>query len=59
MQMKNIKRRAVTVGWARDCEIFLPAVLQNIARIANLYSQTAFVFVENDSTDNTRGMLQD
>jgi hypothetical protein len=58
MQKRNIKRKAVIVGCARDCEIFLPAVLKNITRIANLYSQAAFVFVENDSTDNTRDILQ-
>src|SRR5262249_44099468 len=58
MQIKHARRRAVIVGCARDCEPFLPAVLQNIATIATLYSEAAFVFVENDSTDNTRGILQ-
>ena len=59
MQMKKAKRRAVIVGCARDCEPFLPAVLQNVTMIATLYSEAAFVFVENDSTDNTRDILQD
>jgi Cryptococcal mannosyltransferase 1 len=58
MQIKNTKRSAVIVGCARDCEAFLPAVLQNVTTIANLYSHAAFVFVENDSTDNTREMLR-
>jgi hypothetical protein len=58
MQISNTKHRAVIVGCARDCEAFLPAVLQNITRIANLYSQVAFVFVENDSTDDTHQILQ-
>jgi hypothetical protein len=58
MQINNIKRSAVIVGCARDCEAFLPAVLQNVTRIASLYSQVAFVFVENDSKDNTRTILQ-
>ena len=51
-------RRAVIVGCARDCEKFLSAALQNVTTIANLYSEAAFVFVENDSTDNTHEILQ-
>ena len=58
MQIKTTGRRAVIVGCARNCEAFLPAVLQNIARIADLYAQTAFLFVVNDSVDNTREILQ-
>jgi Cryptococcal mannosyltransferase 1 len=57
MQVTDTKRSVVIAGCARDCEAFLPAVLQNISRIANLYSQAAFVFVENDSRDNTREIL--
>src|SRR5262245_34398296 len=52
------KRSVVIVGCARDCEAFLPAVLQNVSRIANLYSHADFVFVENDSRDNTHEILQ-
>jgi hypothetical protein len=58
MQVKATKRSVVIVGCARDCEAFLPAVLHNVSRIANLYSHAAFVFVENDSRDNTREILQ-
>jgi glycosyltransferase involved in cell wall biosynthesis len=58
MQIKNANRSAVIVGCARDCEVFLPAVLENITTIADVYSQAAFVFVENDSTDNTREILE-
>jgi hypothetical protein len=58
MPIKNA-RRAVIVGCARDCEEFLFMVLQNVTTIANLYSQAAFVFVENDSTDNTHEILRE
>jgi len=58
MQMKKTERKAIIVGCARDCEDFLPAVLKNITMIANLYSQAFFVFVENDSKDNTRDILR-
>jgi hypothetical protein len=58
MQTKRTERSAVMVGCARDCEAFLPGVLQNVITIANLYSRVAFVLVENDSTDNTREILQ-
>src|SRR6516225_8982828 len=58
MQIRTTGRKAVIVGCARNCEAFLPAVLQNIVRIADLYAQAAFVFVVNDSLDNTREILQ-
>jgi hypothetical protein len=59
MQTQNHERGAVIVGCARNCEVFLPAVLQNVGTIGNLYSKVAFVFVENDSADNTRKILQE
>ena len=42
----------------RNCEPALPNVLENIGRMAGLYSGSAFVFLENDSTDRSRDILQ-
>ena len=49
---------AVFVGCAKDCAEHLPGVLGNIERLAGLFARSAFVFVENDSTDRTKEMLQ-
>jgi hypothetical protein len=46
------------VGCARDCAAHLPAVLANIARAADLFAEAAFIFVENDSRDETVDMLE-
>lgn len=50
---------AIFVGCARDCGPYLSAVLKNIDRIALLYSKTAFIFVENNSTDGTNQCLRE
>lgn len=50
--------RAVIAGCARSCQPFLPAVLENVSRIAGLFSDSAFVFVENDSRDSSKFLLE-
>jgi len=50
---------AVIAGCARNAAPHLPGVLRNIEGLASLYDRCAFVFVENDSTDNTRTILED
>lgn len=52
------RRRAVVVGAARDCAGHLPRVLDNIARLADLYAETHFVFAVSDSTDDTARLLE-
>ncbi len=49
---------AVIVCCARSCGPFLPDVLNNIEAIAGLYERPAYVFVENDSTDDTKAQLR-
>lgn len=53
------QRRAVFVGLARNCAWFLPAVIQNIERLATLYRQSAVVIIENDSSDASKSILRD
>src|ERR1017187_5636311 len=55
--MTNNRARAVFAGCVKNCAQHLPAVLRNIERIATLFSESAFVFVENDSTDGTKQIL--
>lgn len=50
-------KRAIFAGCARDCALPLPAVLRNIDRISATFDEAAFVFVENDSKDETRQLL--
>jgi len=52
-------KKAVFAGCARDCAEPLGAVLGNVHRLSGLFDEAAFVFVENDSKDETRRLLQD
>lgn len=48
----------IIAGCARDCELYLPQVLDNIEQLAN-NKNVYFIFYENDSIDNTNKLLQD
>jgi len=54
---KLCERSAAFVGCARDCGVHLQSVLANVERMAALYAKAAFVFVENDSGDDTKAQL--
>lgn len=49
---------AVFVGCARNCAPSLGPVLSNVEAISKLFSASAYVFIENDSSDSTRKILQ-
>jgi glycosyltransferase involved in cell wall biosynthesis len=51
--------RVIIAGTAQNCSDYLSAVLKNIDNISELFSETGYVFVENDSSDNTRQLLQE
>jgi hypothetical protein len=51
------ERSAVFVGCARNCGAHVELVLANIERMAALYGNAAFGFVENDSQDDTKAQL--
>ena len=50
-------KRAVFAGCARNCAEAIPYVLNNVSRIAGLFAESAFVFVENDSRDATKNEI--
>jgi hypothetical protein len=52
-------KKAIFAGCARDCAEPLGAVLRNVERLSGLFDEAAYVFVENDSRDETRQRLQD
>jgi hypothetical protein len=54
-----IDKRAVFAACAKNCAATLPRVLANIDRMAGLFAEAAFVFVENDSRDATKRQLAD
>ena len=51
-------KRAIFAACARNCAPHLPAVLRNIERLSTLFTGSGFVFVENDSSDETRAILE-
>lgn len=51
--------KAVFAMLVRDCERYLPAVLRNIERVSGLFSECGYVFVENDSQDSSRRILDE
>jgi len=51
--------KVIFAGVARDCESYLPAVLRNIENMSKIFSDSAYMFVENDSKDNTKKILSD
>jgi hypothetical protein len=56
--MTSLKdKKIVFAGCARDCAAPLPAVLANIETIAGWLGGSAFIFVEDNSKDDTRQIL--
>jgi len=53
----NNGKRVVFVGAAQNCAANLPAVLANIDKMASLFSEAAFIFIENDSVDQTKQVM--
>ena len=51
------KPKILFIGLAQNCAQHLPTVLRNIENMATLAAESAFLFLENDSTDNTKAIL--
>ena len=56
---KNLLGKAVFTGCVRNCEHWLPKVLINIEKYSSYFSKSHFIFIENDSTDNTKEILDE
>jgi len=52
-------KKIIFAGVAQNCERFLPQVFRNIDYVSKLFSKVAYVFVENDSTDQTKRIFSD
>jgi hypothetical protein len=56
--MDNLKNKsAVIAGCLKNSEAHLSAIFNNLNLIQNLYDKVCFIFVENDSTDQTKSLL--
>jgi len=53
------QKRVIFAGVARDCEKFLPEVLRTINQISELFKDSGYVFLENDSSDATKKILNE
>src|SRR4029079_8306857 len=51
------QKKAMFVGCARDCAQNVQGALANIANVASLFQDAAYLFVENDSSDATRDLI--
>tara|TARA_Y100000768_G_scaffold357261_1_gene312196 strand:- start:1380 stop:2309 length:930 start_codon:yes stop_codon:yes gene_type:complete len=57
--MENIgDLKTVFAGCARDCEKYLPVVLENIEHYSKIFKETSKIIVENGSTDKTKEILK-
>jgi glycosyltransferase involved in cell wall biosynthesis len=57
--IKKMTPKIIFAGAVQNSAIYLPSVLNNIENISRIASEVAFVFVENDSIDNTKQILSD
>ena len=55
---KNLLGKAIFAGCIRNCERWLPKVLENIEKYSSYFLESHFIFIENDSTDNTKEILK-
>ena len=56
MKLKDLK--VVFAGCAKNCEKFLPKVLQNLKDYSSLFHKTLTIIIENGSSDNTKKILK-
>ena len=55
---KNLLGKVIFAGCIRNCERWLPKVLINIEKYSSYFLESHFIFIENDSTDNTKEILE-
>jgi glycosyltransferase involved in cell wall biosynthesis len=51
--------RVIFAGAVQNAECYLPGVLRNIENLSTLFYEVGYIFIENDSTDNTKKILND
>lgn len=56
--MNKIQPKIIFAGAVQNNEKYLPSVIQNIENLTKLFSEVGYIFIENDSTDNTKEILK-
>nr|WP_321444358.1 hypothetical protein [uncultured Cohaesibacter sp.] len=51
------QKELIIAGLARDCAHSLPDLLEKLSQLADLFEQSKFIFLENDSRDDTKAVL--
>lgn len=51
--------KAVIVGCIKNGEEFLPQVIQNLEKLKGYFCKVAFIFIENDSRDQTKKIIRE
>lgn len=51
-------KKAVVVGCVKNAEPYLDDIFKNLQKFIEIYSIISFIFVENDSTDNSKNILK-
>jgi hypothetical protein len=51
--------KAIVVGCLKNAAEFLPHVFENLEKLASCFDQVAFIFIENDSRDETKAIISD
>jgi glycosyltransferase involved in cell wall biosynthesis len=59
LEANKIRPKVVFAGAVQNCAEHLNSVLQNIDNISELFSEAGYIFIENDSTDATRQILEE
>ena len=54
-----MRPKIIFAGLVQNAAAYLPLVLKNIENISTLASETGFIFVENDSNDATKEILNE
>ena len=57
MTKKTHLGSAVFVGCIKNSEQYLPQIFENLERLNLIFEKTGYIFIENDSIDDTKHML--
>ena len=57
--MSKIPAKIIFAGAIQNAELYLNSIFQNIENLSKFFSEASYIFIENDSTDNTKQLLKD
>ena len=57
--MNKITSKIIFAGAVQNSEKYLPSIFRNIENLSKIFSEVGYIFIENDSTDNTKQLIKD